>query len=77
MKTDALYSELVLRMHQIAVVPPQTIGPFTVVYKRIVPHFKVAPWRGAVGIAIFASILLYVLFGPSIVKIASLLQFGF
>jgi len=78
MKNDEFYKQLVAKMEEISLVPPQTIGPFTGVYKRIVPQFKVYPWRSALFLAFFAITLLYLLFGTRLlVSVASLLQYGF
>jgi len=77
MKTNSTYKLLVAKMHEVAVVPPQTVGPFTGVYKRLVPYFKFAPWRSAIFLSVLATIFLYFLLGSTLVKIASILQFGF
>lgn len=68
---------MVAKMHEVAVVPPQQIGPFTLLYKRIVPWFKFYPLKGALVVALFASLFLYIFAGITLVKLASLLQFGF
>lgn len=64
-------------MHEIAIVSPQTIGPFTHLYKKVVPFLKYSPWRSALLISILTSAVLYFLLGSILVKIASVLQFGF
>jgi hypothetical protein len=64
-------------MHEVAVVPPQQVGPFTPLYKRIVPWFKYFPLKSAVIVALFVSFFLYIILGITLVKLASLLQFGF
>jgi hypothetical protein len=68
---------LVTKMQEVAVVPPQTVGPFTGIYKRIVPSLKVAPWRSVVLTSFLLTCCLYFLFGPLLVRLASFLQFGF
>lgn len=77
MKKDKLYHLLVSRMQEAAVVPPQNLGSFTYLYKRIVPQFKVRPWFGAGVISLIFTFLAYLLFGATLIKVASLLQFGF
>lgn len=77
MKTQNTYQLLVAKMHEVAIVPPQTVGPFTGVYKRIVPYLKFAPWRAAFFLSVLATAFLYLIFGSTLVKIASILQFGF
>ena len=77
MKNDKFYQELVLKMHEVAVVPPQEVGPFTYMYKCIVPHFKFYPWISVSIISALSASVLYLLFGPLLVKLASILQYGF
>lgn len=77
MKNDKTYEMLRLKMNEIAVVPPQTLGPLTSLYKSIIPQFKFYPWRMAFLLSTLASFILYLLIGTSFVRIASILQFGF
>jgi len=77
MKEDKIYKLLVSKMQEIALVPPQTIGSFTPLYKKIVPRFKYYPWKSALIISLASTISLYLVLGSTLVKIASLLQFGF
>lgn len=77
MKQDKTYQLLLTKMQEISLVPPQQLGPFTNMYKNFVPYLKFAPWRMAAFVSFFTSILLYLVLGPILVKIVSLLQFGF
>lgn len=77
MKNDKTYQLLLDKMHEVALVSPQTVGPFTGIYKRVVPFFKYYPWRMTALISFFATAILYLLFGSTLVKLASILQFGF
>lgn len=77
MKNEQTYRLLVAKMHEVALVSPQTIGPFTNFYKKVVPFFKYSPWRSAILISMLTAAFLYILFGSALVKIASTLQFGF
>ena len=77
MNQDKLYNILASRMHEMAVVPPQTVGPFTSVYKRLVPALKFHPWRMGIAVSFIFSILLYLIFGVRVVRLVSLLSFGF
>ena len=77
MTNDKLYQLMRERMREVAVVPPQTIGPFTPLYKRVVPQLKWQPWRSVAVISFFGTPLLYLVFGARVVKLASLLQYGF
>lgn len=74
---DLFYQKLVERMSEIAVVAPQRVGPFTPLYKKITPYVKEKPWKILVFSSIVASFLMYLLLGSLVVKITSILQFGF
>ena len=77
MRNKNTYQLLVAKMQEVAVVPPQTVGPFTFLYKKLASVFKFSPWRSAAFISFFTTILLYFLLGGTLVKLASMLQFGF
>lgn len=77
MRNDKTYQLLVAKMHEIALVPPQEVGPFTNVYKSVVPYLKFAPWRTAVFISFCTAVILYLLLGPILIKGVSILQLGF
>lgn len=78
MKNDDLfYQKLVEEMNQTAIVAPQSLGPFTFIYKRITPYVKEKPWLALGIIATFLALMLYLLLGPFVVRLASILQFGF
>lgn len=77
MKEDKLYQLLVTKMREVSSLPPQQMGPFTTIYKRVVPHLKFYPWKSIIFISFFFTTLLYLVFGIKIIKLASLLQFGF
>lgn len=77
MRNDKFYQLLVSKMKENTVVSPQSVGRLTPFYKRVVPQFKYYPWKIAVIISIFASVFLYFLLGSILIKIASILQFGF
>lgn len=77
MRNDKIYQHLKEKMELISAVPPQRVGPFTPLWKRVVfvvknNHLKVLTLSG------FAtSIALWMLFGASLVSLVSLLQNGF
>lgn len=77
MKRDKTYDILVAKMHEMAMVPPQTVGPFTGIYKKIIPMFKFSPIRSLSFVSLVCTVILYLLLGSMLVKIASILQFGF
>lgn len=76
-KKDQIYQLLVNRMREASVVPPQSVGPLTFFYKQLGPYFKFYPWKTAVLLSAVFSLWLYFLLGPILVKIVSVLQFGF
>ena len=77
MKNDKLYDLLVAKMHEVMVVPPQTVGPLTPIYKKVVPQFKYFPFKALLPISLFAIFMAYLMFGTWLVKLAELLQKSF
>jgi hypothetical protein len=77
MRSEKTYQLLVNKMHEVAIVPPQNLGPFTVVYKKVVPYIKFYPWFAVSLISFVASLFLYLLLGSTLVRFVSILQFGF
>lgn len=74
---DRTYQLLVDKMHDVAGLPPQDVGPFTNIYKVVTANFKNSPYFSLGIISILSASCLYFIFGPGLVKLASLLQFGF
>lgn len=72
-----LYPALRKKQLELALLPPQTLGPFTPLYHRIMPYIKVAPWRIIFISTIVATFFLRLLLGHSFVFLASLLQRGY
>lgn len=77
MRDEKLFRLLVVRMQEVATVPPQTIGPFTYFYKRLVPGLKIHPWKVTALVSFMFTVFLYLVFGIKLVRLVSLLQFGF
>lgn len=77
MKEDRVYQLLKIRMQEVSSLPPQSIGRFTPIYKVVVPYFKYYPWISLSLISAILVFCLYFLFGTTLVRLASLLQFGF
>lgn len=71
------YQLLLAKMHEIASIPPQEVGPFTPMYKKVAPYFKFSPWRATSAISFLSAFFLYLLLGATLVRIVSILQFGF
>jgi hypothetical protein len=74
---DLLYEKFVKHWERVTEVPPQTIGPFTPVYKEITKRLKVMPWLPIIFVSILAVGGLYLLVGPAVSGIVTLLQRGF
>lgn len=77
MNNKKTYQALVEKMREVALIPTQEVGFLTPYYKKIVPRFKYSPWKSAIILSSFFSLLLYFLLGTTLIKLVSLLQFGF
>ena len=77
MTEDKFYRELVAKMTEVSGVTPQRVGPFTLLYKRVTPYVKRKPLRILSLSSFFAAAFLYLLFGSLVVKLVSILQYGF
>ena len=74
---DALYAQVVQKWNETTDLPPQTAGPFTPLYKSLTKRLKVMPWPALLAGGILVVSVLYLLFGPGISFITTLLQRGF
>ena len=77
MKEDKAYQLLLAKMQEVSSVPPQSFGPFTPIYKIVVPYFKFYPWISVSLISAILVFFLYFIFGTTLIRLASLLQYGF
>lgn len=77
MKNDRLYKLLREKMYTVSVVPPQNVGPLTILWRRIVPSVKTAPLRVLISAGLATSLIMWYLLGPALVGLVSLLQYGF
>lgn len=77
MRKDRTYQVLLTKMQEVASLPPQDVGPFTGIYKAVTANFKNSPYLPLGIISLLSAFCLYLIFGASLVKLASLLQFGF
>lgn len=77
MRNEGLFQLLVAKMNEVNMVPPQSLGPLTFWYKRLIPRFKFYPWKSTLVLSLLAALILYFLLGVTLVSITSLLQFGF
>ena len=74
---DVFYNQLVDKMTEVSAIKPQSVGPFTGIYKRITPLVKEKPYKALSLGSLFSAAFLYLLFGSLLVKLASILQYGF
>lgn len=77
MKEDRFYQLLIDKMHEVSIVPPQTFGPLTHLYKKLAARLKFSPWQSAFVVSVISVFFLYLLLGAALVRLASLLQYGF
>lgn len=75
--TDSIYQKFVKRWEEVTDLPPQTLGPFTPVYKFVTRRLKVKPWPALIIIGLATVTIMYGLIGTATVVIASILQRGF
>jgi hypothetical protein len=77
MTNDQFFLKLVEKMDEVTIVPPQTVGPFTGFYKSLTSQFKVAPWKSAGIVSFLATLSMYLLVGGLLIRLASILQYGY
>lgn len=74
---DTLYNKFVKRWEEVTDLPPQTVGPLTPYYKKLVVKLKVMPWPILVVGAVITVVCIYLLVGSAITLLVSILQRGF
>ncbi len=74
---DALYHKFVQRWEEVTDLPPQTVGPLTPYYKKVVMKLKVMPWPLLVVGSLLTVVCLYLLIGSTVTLLVSVLQRGF
>jgi hypothetical protein len=75
--TDTTYKKFVKRWEEVTDLPPQTVGPLTPYYKKLVRRLKVMPWPALVVGSLCVVIGIYLLIGSAVSVIVSILQRGF
>lgn len=76
MKTTT-YQKFVRRWEEVTDLPPQTMGPLTPYYKALTRRLKVMPWPALVIGSLLIVMGLYIILGPTVTLLVSLLQRGF
>ena len=75
--TRSNYRQFASRWRETMELPPQTVGPFTGLYKRITHRLKTMPIPTLVIVSVLLVIVLFFWLGPSVTTIVTLLQRGF
>lgn len=77
MKEDRFYRKLKERMKAVSLVQPQQLGILTPYWKRLTYLFKTNPFQIFLIIGFLTSFFLWFLLGNYLVRLVSLLQYGF
>lgn len=75
--SDVTYDRFMKRWEEVTDMPPQSLGVFTMLYKRITKRMKVMPWPWFILLGSAIALLLYVVLGSSVSAMVTLLQRGF
>lgn len=75
--SDKLYRRLKERMMLVASLPPQELGVLTPYWRRVVSFIKVASLPLLVVTGFVSSFILWLLLGPTLVHLTTILQNGF
>lgn len=75
--TDTTYKKFITRWEEVVGLPPQTLGPFTPLYKLLIRRLKVMPWPYFVLLAAAFVLALYVFIGSTVTFLVTILQRGF
>jgi len=76
-KANATYTNFLKRWEEVTNLPPQTLGPFTGMYKLLTGRFKVMPWPWFLVVSAVFVVVLYVILGSAIAFLVTTLQKGF
>lgn len=73
------FSRLQEKMEEVYLVEPNDLGfaTGTKIYRRINGYFKTMPFLFIIPVSFLAATVLYLLFGPLIVRLTTMLQYGF
>lgn len=74
---DMTLQKFVKRWEEVVEIPPQTLGPWTRLYKIATKRLKIMPWPWFVVGSLFFALVLYIAFGSAVTGIVTLLQRGF
>ncbi len=76
---DAFDYRLKNKLQEVFYLPPNEVGPSFVTrwFKQVTRYLKIMPFIYIVPLSFFAAAAAYVVLGPLIIKLVSLLQYGF
>lgn len=77
MNEEKILKKMRERREEVRELPYHNLGALTPYYKETAPFFKTAPWRLAIFLAIWATIVIFLLLGPYFLKLASIIGRGF
>lgn len=77
MKKDRLFQLLKKRMVTVSGLPPQEVGPLTIYWRKTAPLVKIMPLKLLMLVGLFSGIFLWLLLGARLVRLVSVLQYGF
>lgn len=74
---DDVYDKIVTRWEEIVELPPQQVGRFTGLYKKITSKLKVMPWPLLFILSVCIVLFIFFVFGPATLYLVELIQRGF
>jgi hypothetical protein len=74
---DKTFDKIVSRWQEVVDIPPQTVGPFTSLYKQITSKLKVMPWPLLFVVSVVVVLGIFFVFGPATLFLVELIQRGF
>lgn len=76
---NAIPYKLRHKLHEVFFIEPNDLGfyPMTVIYKVLTSYLKQMPFLFIIPLSLAGAIIMYLLLGTFLVKLVSLLQYGF
>lgn len=77
MNEEKSFEKLREKQLEMAGLPLQNFGRYSLLYREMASYFKIAPWRVGIILGVAGTLFLVYILGPSFVKLASLIGKGF
>ncbi len=74
---DRTYQKFIKRWEEVIDIPPQSLGPLTGIYKGLTKKLKVMPLPWFVAVSAGVVLGLYLVAGPGVTLLTSILQGAF